>query len=165
MKKGTLIIMVLLGLGLGCQGKKRPAEPQAGLAADFTLLDLADNQHTLSRYQGQVVLLDFWATWCGPCRAAIPELIKLDEEYRVKGLVVLGIGLDSKSALQVFAQNNHITYPILVGNQALAQRYEVTAIPTTYLIDKSGRVARRWVGFTPGLETQFRAEIERLLTE
>lgn len=160
--------LVLVGLILNCRGKPELAEPQAPVKADaydFALSDIEGNRHTLSMYRGRVVLLDFWATWCGPCKVAIPKLIELDKEYRAEGLVILGIGLDSESALKSFVQESGITYPVLIGDEPVAKAYEITAIPTVLLLNREGRVARRWVGFTPGMEVQFRAEIERLLAE
>jgi peroxiredoxin len=133
--------------------------------ADFTLPDLDGKNYTLSSFHGKVVLVDFWATWCGPCKLMIPHAIQLYEQYRKQGLVVLGVGLDDESSLRNFAQKEKITYPVLVGTHEIGTTFGVSAIPTTYLLDKKGNIAFQHTGFYPGMETTLEEEVTKLLAE
>jgi len=109
--------------------------------------------------------MDFWATWCGPCRKEIPELIKLNDDFKKKGLLVIGVGLDNPNKLKSFADKYKIDYTILQGTQQIAQDYGVRGIPTTYILDKKGRVIQRFVGYYSGLENKMRLIIESALKE
>lgn len=131
----------------------------------FSLLDLSGNQISLAGYQDKVIVLDLWATWCPPCRVEIPFLVELYEEHKDAGLVVIGIGLDDGGAkvLKPFVEQYGITYPILVGNREVGQRYRVQGIPTTFVIDRNGRIAAKHLGFRPSDADVMRAEVARLL--
>ena len=134
---------------------------------DFTLKNLAGDDVSLSDFQGKIVVLDFWATWCGPCRQEIPMLVSLYEEFRDRGLVVVGVGLDKDGAkaLAPFAESNRVSYPVLVGDQALGRTYKVTAIPSTYVIGRDGTIVSKHVGFDPAVASALRADVERLVAQ
>ncbi|TKJ42769.1 hypothetical protein CEE36_06710 [candidate division TA06 bacterium B3_TA06] len=135
-------------------------------APDFTLADLRGNQHSLSDFYGKVVLLDFWATWCGPCRREIPHLIKLYETYKPQGFVVLGVGLDKEANLSRFASEAGISYIVLADEKGVAGKlYGIRSIPRTLIIDKKGRIAFDHTGFVPGMEAEMEAQIRTLLAE
>jgi len=131
----------------------------AGPAPNFTLEDISGKSLSLSDVKGKVVLVDFWATWCGPCRMSIPELVDLQEKYRGKGLVVVGISVDdekvSKGELVAFKEKMRINYPILRANDKVYVDYFGRAsgfsIPTLFVIDREGKVRNRLVGFEPGV--------------
>lgn len=147
-----------------------PPRPDPGahraLAPDFTLTDLGGNTHSLSSYRGKVVLLDFWASWCGPCKVEIPYLITTYKKYRSQGLVVLGVGLDSKHLLNRASADLEITYPVLVDDRRItAQPYGIRGIPRSILVDKKGRMAFDHEGFRPGMEKGIEAEVKKLLAE
>jgi peroxiredoxin len=131
----------------------------------FTLPDLDGNQVSLSDFEGKVVVLDLWATWCPPCREEIPFLVSLYEEFRDRGLVVVGVGLDDGGApvLKSFAEENGMTYPVVVGNRSVQASYGVTAIPTTFMIGRDGRIATKHVGFHPSIAGEMRSDVESLL--
>jgi thiol-disulfide isomerase/thioredoxin len=113
-----------------------------------------------------VVLLDFWATWCGPCKAEIPHLVKLYNKYKSQGLVVIGVGLDKQARLADYVKQNGVTYITLVDEKsASAKAYNVSGIPRTLMIDKKGRIAFDHTGYSPGMESQVEAEITGLLAE
>lgn len=124
------------------------AEKKSGLP-DLVLKDLSGKDVRLSEYQGKVLLLNFWATWCGPCRAEIPDFIKLREQYRADRLEVIGISLDEgdPKAVLAFASQLQISYPILVGNRKVVSTYgPIAAVPTTIVIDRRGQIRSRHLG-------------------
>jgi cytochrome c biogenesis protein CcmG/thiol:disulfide interchange protein DsbE len=134
-------------------------------APDFTLKDLDGNSFSLSsNARGKVVILDFWATWCPPCRAEIPHFVSLQDKYRNKGLMVIGISLDQGGVKTVkpFAKSYNINYPILMGNREVVASYGgVRSIPTTFVIDKKGRIVEKFVGYRS--EEVFEGVIKKLL--
>jgi peroxiredoxin len=133
-------------------------------APDFTLPGLKGEPVRLSDFQGRVVLLDFWATWCGPCRMEVPHFKQLIEKYGGRGFVVLGVSLDDTGAevVRPFVATHEIAYPVVIGDQYTATRYGgVSALPTTFLIDRQGRVVKKYVGYRD-LET-FEEDIKPLL--
>lgn len=164
MKKILVFALIfIISTGFGCSDKKSTSSRKTPI--DFTLPDLDGNDVRLSSLKGNVVLVDFWATWCPPCKVEIPHLITLYETYKEKGLIVLGVGLDDEQKLKDFAEEHHITYPILIGTKDLAQKYRITGIPTTYLIDKKGKIGFKQIGFREGLEKDMERKINILLKE
>ncbi len=134
---------------------------QKGAAPQFTLSDIEGRQLSLSHYRGKVVILDFWATWCPPCKKEIPDFISLQNQYASQGLQIIGIGLDEPSAVASFARQNGINYPVAVGDDAIANLYGgVSGIPTTFIIDRNGTIKNRFEGFTD--RSVFEAEIRKL---
>ncbi len=139
--------------GNGCKG-----ETESGpVAPSFSLPDIDGKIISLEDFRGSPVLIDFWATWCPPCRMSIPELVRLQEEYREKGLVILGLSMDDPdqapdSYLRAFKEKYKINYPILRVNRQVILDYfglETPAIPTMFVVDANGRVVSKIVGFRP----------------
>lgn len=117
-------------------------------AANFSATDIMNNSTiTLSNYIGKVVVLNFWATWCPPCRAEIPDLIQLHKKYAGK-LVVIGASCDdSASTVKPFINQQGINYPIFMSTEAIEATYGgVTGIPATFIIDKTGKIVNKIVG-------------------
>jgi peroxiredoxin len=141
------------------------ADKDRKLAPGFTLKDSSGATVKLSDYKGKVVLLDFWATWCGGCRVEIPWLMEFEQTYRDKGFAVLGVSMDEDgwNAVKPFLRDRKLNYRILMGSEQAAQLYGgLKALPETILIDRTGRIASVHVGIEAGKEG-FRSEITQLL--
>ncbi len=149
--------------------KIKPAtDPGAGrkTAPEITLADINGKTHKLSNYRGKVVLVDFWATWCGPCRSEIPHLVRIYNTYKNQGFVALGVGLDDTERLKNMVKDLNISYPILPDEQSISSKpYRVLGIPRTLIIDKKGRIAFDHTGFGPGMQVELEKEIKQLLAE
>ncbi len=119
-------------------------------APDFTLKDIDGNDVSLSDYKGKVILVDFWATWCGPCKMEIPSFIQLQNDY-ADDVVILGISLDQGGPKVVvpFVEKMDINYPVVYGNGTVVKAYGgVRGIPTTFVIDRDFNIQRKYVGYT-----------------
>ena len=141
-------------------------EPNRKLAPDFTLRFSADTGARLSAYQGKVVLLNFWATWCTGCKQEIPWFIDFQTKYKGQGLDVLGVSLDDEGwkVLNPYLTEHPMNYMVGLGNDAIANLYGgVDALPTTVLIDRKGRIAYQHAGVVDRIECE--KEIQSLLAE
>ncbi len=137
---------------------KRPKAP------DFTLVSIHGDTVRLSDFRGQVVILDFWATWCPPCKAEIPSFIEIYKTYRDQGVSIIGVALDKPEKVRQFYEDFHMNYPVVIGDRSLAARYGgIAGIPTTFVIDQEGRIYRKYVGYRP--KQVFVNDIEHLLAE
>tara|TARA_B100000945_G_C20355544_1_gene584460 strand:+ start:668 stop:1279 length:612 start_codon:yes stop_codon:yes gene_type:complete len=120
------------------------------LAPNFTLLDTDGNNVSLSDYKGKVVIINFWTTWCGPCRYEIPDLVQLYEKYN-QDLIVLGISLDydGPAVVPQFEERiGGVNYPLLYGNNNISNLYGgVTGVPTTFIIDRNMQVFKKYLGY------------------
>ena len=134
--------LALVGLAAGCSPS--PHRPAPG----FALRDRAGDVARLSDYRGQVVALNFWATWCPPCRFEIPWLNQLQHQYRNRGLAVLGVSMDEKGwqAVIPFLDELHVDYRVMLDTAQTAQRYGAGPPPTTFLIDREGRIVEVYAG-------------------
>ncbi len=155
------------------QAQQVPAENAAmeapgngEMAPNFSLTSTEGKTIKLSDFRGKVVVLDFWATWCPPCKAEIPDFIKLYSKYKGDGFQMLGVSLDQAgmSAVKPFMKEYGINYPIMLGNnQVVADYGGINAIPTTFVIDKHGKVRASFVGYRPA--SVFENLIHKLTSE
>jgi thiol-disulfide isomerase/thioredoxin len=126
---------------------------------DFTVKDIAGKDVRLTQYQGQVILLNFWATWCVPCKREIPALIALYRDYQKRGFIVLGVSVDSEiRAIKPFAREMKMNYPVLIGagREDLSKAFgPFIGFPTSVLVARDGKVCVRHVGVVS------RAQLER----
>jgi peroxiredoxin len=158
----AIIIVVILWLAVRHHSGPQGSATAAKQAPDFSLTDLAGKPLRLSDYRGKVVVLDFWATWCEPCKQEIPHLIDLQSKYAQR-VQVLGISMDDDDKpVRTFQQQYKMNYPIAVGTSSLADQYGgVLGLPITFVIDGQGRIAKRYIGAADfsGIE----AEVQKLL--
>ena len=141
-----------------CDGDRKSAN------LDFTIKDINGRNVVLSAYQGTVVLLDFWATWCPPCRTEIPRFIELFDKYRSRGFVVLGVSVDdSLSDVKRFVRRFKMNYPVLMGNgrEDLQRAFGPPAFPTAFIIARDGTICSQHTGLAP--LDQFERTIRALL--
>jgi thiol-disulfide isomerase/thioredoxin len=181
--KRILFALVAMSIGLSACNRSRIADPiefisksdrqpAAEIGAEW--LNTSENP-SLGGSKGKVVLLNFWATWCGPCRMEMPSLIQAYLKFHDKGFEILGLSLDrpdprrnelpeaNKQKVQDFVTGQKVPYPIGLSNPTSPQVYQVEGIPATYLIDREGRVAARLIGLYPAEKID--DAIERLLAE
>lgn len=139
-------------------------EPAYKHAPDFALMDINGRKVKLSDFKENVVILDFWATWCPPCMAEIPHFKELYSEYKDKGLEIIGVTMDWNASRQAapFARENGINYTVLIGKQEVADLYGgIVSIPTTFLIGRDGGLRRKYIGYRD--KEVFERDIKELL--
>ena len=144
------------------------AMPKVGtVAPDFTLKSSNGKNLRLSEHRGEVVMINFWATWCGPCREEMPLLNRLHEKYRKAGFTLLGVSVDDKpQAAKDMARQLGIGFPVLFDDdKQLSRRYDIDAMPSTLLIDRDGKVRYIHRGYRPGYETRYEEQIKELLKQ
>jgi peroxiredoxin len=141
--------------------------PQAHrrMAPDFTLTDASGKPVRLSTLRGKVVLLNFWATWCSPCRAEIPWFVEFQRRFGEREFVVLGVSLDEGGwrIVKPFVEELGMNYPVMIGNDDVAGLYEVKSLPFTLIVDKHGRIASTCAGVIA--KNDYEAEIKTILAE
>ena len=131
-------------------------------APDFALKDLDGKELKLSDYKGKVVVLDFWATWCYPCRLEIPHLVALQKKFEKQGFSVIGISLDQGGAETVkpFYKMNNMNYPVVIGNEAILDSYGgIRGFPTTFIINQDGKIVKKYEGYAEKIVP----EIEKII--
>jgi thiol-disulfide isomerase/thioredoxin len=119
-----------------------PGEVKGKVAPDFVLQDLQGKQVKLSDFRGKAVLLNFWATWCGPCKVEMPWFVELQKQYGPQGLEIVGVALDDsgKDAIEKYAKEMGVNYTILQGQDSVGDAYGAIGLPTSYFIDRDGKI-------------------------
>ncbi len=145
------------------QVKVKPdAERKA--APEFSLKDVDGRSVNLAEYKGKVVLLNFWATWCGPCKIEIPWFVDFEQKYKDKGFAVLGVAMDEEGweIVKPYLTQSKINYRVILGNDTVAGLYGgVDSLPTTFILDKDGKIASTHVGLVS--KSEYENEILHLL--
>ena len=160
-KHGKLFIFALILFMLSACSRGSAIEAGAS-APDFSLVDINGNTVSLSALNGKVVILDFFASWCPPCRQEIPDFIELEKFYGDKNFTMIGVALVSAGEAKEFAGKMGINYPVLVDDGKVSEAYgPVRSIPTTFIINKSGKIAKMYIGYRE--KAVFEADIKELL--
>ena len=169
MKRHNLVLVVVIVVVIGMvffAGRRRRARVSGAalqgdgigtVAPDFILPTVDGKQVKLSSLRGKAVLLNFWATWCAPCKVEIPWFMELEKEYGPQGLVVVGVAMDDGGAKDVvpFAKDMKIDYTLLVGNDAVADQYGgVAGLPTTFYVDREGKIVKKVQGLVSHSEIE-----------
>jgi peroxiredoxin len=139
----------------------------SGPAANFTLKSAAGENVRLSEYRGQVVLINFWASWCGPCRQEMPELDNIHQKYSGLGFTVFGVNVEQDRAMaDKVLRDIPVSFPILFDDaNRVSELYGVDAMPVTVLVDRRGEIRYMHRGYKPGYEDQYEAQVRALIKE
>jgi len=150
----VLIIVVAIMLLAPRLVKYKPAnvitsDPKGQVAPDFALKDINGKTVRLSDFKGKVIVLNFWATWCPPCKTEMPWLVDLENKYRAQGIEIVGVALDEAPPKEIasFAREMQLNYPVLIGDDNTSDAYgDVQMLPTTFYIGRDGKIVSRVVG-------------------
>lgn len=157
--KVFIFILALFLLGACSQGS---AVEIGQKAPEFSLTDINGKTVSLSDFQGKAVILDFFASWCPPCRQEIPDFIGLQKAYGDRGFAMIGVALESARAAKDFAVKALINYPVLVDDEKVSNSYgPIRSIPTTFILDKDGKIVKMYIGSRP--KDVFENDIKELL--
>jgi peroxiredoxin len=173
MKKLQVILLLCMCAIVLCSCGKNEEKPAreshaqiGGTAPDFVLKDLSGRDTKLSTFRGKVVLLEFWATWCPPCKAAIPDMEKLYGKYHGQDFTILGVSIDADSDAAMvaqFASSHGISYPVLIADESVPTAYNIMSIPATFIIGKDGTIIASYAGYFENYFTQVSGVIEKHL--
>lgn len=161
------LLLASLWLLVSLQACAAESEQKPAPAPDFKLQTTDGKTVQLKDLQGQVVMINFWATWCGPCRKEMPALSQIYDDYKNAGFTLLGVNLDQEaSEALAYLQKAPVSFPVLLDSKGqVADLYGNTAMPSSYFIDKQGRLAEVHQGYRPGDEEQYRTIIKQLLKQ
>ncbi len=143
------------------------AELAESVAPDFTLKSNAGENLKLSEFRGDVVMINFWASWCGPCRQEMPLLDELYNNYKPLGFTILGVNVEEDSGkAKAVLRDIPVSFPVLFDTQnTVSQLYNVVAMPSTVLVDRDGKVRYLHKGYKPGYEQHYQEQIRSLIRE
>jgi peroxiredoxin len=159
----ALIALALAGAAGAAPGAVAPAST----APDFTLKSAEGRNLRLSEQRGRVVMVNFWATWCGPCKVEMPHLNRIYEKYRSAGFVLLGVNVDDdpKAAVALAARLG-VTFPVLFdAEKSVSRLYSLDSMPATVLIDRDGKVRHLHRGYRDGMEATYDQQVRALVKE
>ena len=168
--RSLLVATALLLSGCASSSEQATAAPAAKrdkarkTAPDFTLNDVHGRPVKLSDFRGKVVLLNFWATWCGPCKLEIPWFIEFEQKYKDRGLVVIGVSMDEEGwdVVKPYLAERRINYRVVIGTDKIGDAYGgVESLPTTMVIDRDGQIASTHIGLVG--KSDYENEIVQLL--
>jgi len=150
---------------LNCLAGQTGSPDSMKSAPGWQLQDLSGKTVRSADFKGKVVILDFWATWCPPCRAEIPGFIELQKKYQAQGLAIVGVSVDQAStdSIRSFVQKQGLNYPVVQSDEKIEAAYGgIEGLPTTFIIDWAGHIVKRHLGFTD--QAEFEKEIKPLLS-
>ncbi|MEE9444914.1 MAG: TlpA disulfide reductase family protein [Cocleimonas sp.] len=173
MKKAILLVLVtVIGLGVAYGARKyykyyTPDTSKAGqLVEDFTLPLLSGGEKKLSDYKGNLILLNFWASWCPPCREEIPDFIKVQNKYKDKKFTILGISIEDKEPTQTYAKKVGINFPILYGEEKgieIGKKYGLIGVPYSMLLDQDQKIIAIYPSYQTLDESRLTNDIDKYL--
>ena len=158
-----IVPLLLLGLGLNVQA----AQVLSGKASDFTLKSRSGKNIKLSELRGQVVMINFWASWCGPCRQEMPLLEALYKKYNALGFTLLGVNVEQDSSKAIaYLRDISVSFPILYDTKnAVSKAYNISAMPSTVMVDRDGNLRYLHHGYKPGYEKEYQQQVKTLIRE
>ena len=171
MHKNTFSNHLKVWLGITAAVVMATSAVSAGMkqssAPDFTLKSHEGENIRLSEYRGEVVLINFWASWCGPCRQEMPVLSALHDKYRALGFTVLGVNVESDTRkARKLLQDRPVSFPVVFDSDSVvSKQYDVVAMPSTVLVDRDGNMRYLHKGYKPGLEAVYQQQVRDLIRE
>jgi len=161
---GILLFMLSISVTAQQAGKGLTPLSDKPLAPDFTLSDLDGNPHRLSDYRGKVVIVNFWATWCPPCRAEMPSMQRAWEQLQKQGIVMLGINVgEDEDTIFQFTADYPVEFPLLLDQEStVIDQWPVLGLPTTFVVDPEGRIAYRAIGGREWDDPELLAQVRKL---
>ena len=161
LRTAKVLVLIIGALLLGACSSSGAIEV-GKKAVDFTLNDIDGNKISLADYNGKVVVLDFFADWCPPCRQEVPDFIELEKQYGSQGFSMIGVALVDQSAAKAFSGKMGINYPVLIDDGKVSAEYgPIRSIPTTFVIGKDGKIAKVYIGYRS--KDVFEKDIKELL--
>ncbi len=150
-----------------CLLQSAQADIREGAAPDFTLKSMSGENLRLSEFRGEVVMINFWASWCGPCRQEMPLLDELYSQYSSLGFTILGVNVEENSEqAKAILKQIPVTFPVLFDNESkVSKLYDVVAMPSTVLVDRDGNVRYLHHGYKPGYEQDYQQQVRSLIRE
>ena len=165
LRKECLVAAALLSLTLPLSA--HAITSKGALAPPLSVVTTSGQNITLANYKGYVLLMDFFATWCSPCRTSIPHLVALNSRYNKQGLQILGLSLDEggEKMVKSFIIEKKINYPVALANEDIFNDYGLRSLPTLFVINKKGVIVERYFGFNDEVAKSLDAVIQKLLAE
>jgi len=159
-RESLAILLVLIATTVSAGIAQAPAP-------DFTLKSDSGENLKLSELRGEVVLINFWASWCGPCRQEMPILSQLHDKYKAMGFTVLGVNVEENSSdARKLLKDLPVSFPVLFDNDStVSKQYDVLAMPSTVLVDRNGNIRYLHKGYKPGLENTYVEQVRSLIRE
>ena len=160
-KKLTILFSIVVTSAIAMAG------PVSGPAPNFTLQMLGGGQMSLAEHKGNVIMVNFWATWCAPCRQEMPHLEALHQRYSPLGFTLLGVNVeDDPAGAQAWLEETPVSFPILFDPEnGVSELYDVIAMPSTVMIDRQGNMRHLHHGYKPGYENEYQNQIRALIRE
>jgi peroxiredoxin len=159
-------VCVALALLIGGCSRTSTLDAKRKQAPNFSLKDATGNTVNLADYRGKVVLVNFWATWCGPCEVEIPWFIEFEQKYKDQGFAVLGVSMDDDGwkSVQPYVAKHKINYRVVIGSEVVSQQFgNIDSLPTSFVLDRQGRIAASHVGLAE--QKDYQNEIVKLLED
>ena len=167
MRQAKLVKIIAFVAAVLCSVHASASVNVSEQAPDFTLKSLDGQNLRLEEYRGQVVLINFWASWCGPCRQEMPILDQLHKRYEDTGFAVLGVNVEGEIApAQKIVDKTNVTFPVLIDEgQSVSQMYDLEAMPSTVVVDRNGVIRYVHMGYKPGDEAKYVEIVKQLIRE
>ena len=162
----TLLVIIAASF-LAVPGPVDAASRQGQPVPDFKVISTSGQRISQGNYRGYVLILDFFATWCSPCRQSIPHLVELNRTYGNQGLQILGVsvGEEGERAVKAFADELRVNYPLSLAGDSTASDFGIRSVPVMYLVDKKGKIAEVYRGYNDDMGRSMEQTIKRLLAE
>lgn len=159
----VFLVAVCTLLPLNVQAIPRAGQPVPG----FKVVSTSGQTVSLDNYRGHVLVIDFFATWCPPCRESIPHLIEMNRKYGKQGLQILGLSLDEdgERVVRTFTEEHRINYPVALAGETVAVDFGIRSVPVMFVIDKKGRIAEIYRGFNDDIGRSMEGLVKKLLSE